>query len=200
LLVPGDSEPVELLEDVRLECERAPRDIRVLEAEDERAAVPAGVQVVEQGRARGPDVQRAGRAGRDPDARGGHTPEAYQITCVILRTGYALPRPPDATAISVKFAAGAPSSARMRRRGGCARLGCPPIGVKRPPRDQMTRNRRLRCTRRKSGRNDPSQTAEVPISSARGGRATGRPRRAGRARGQPDGGRAPPGPAGRRGP
>ncbi len=45
-------------------------DIRVLEAQDERAAVAAGEQDVEQRGPRGPDVQRPRRAGRDPAADG----------------------------------------------------------------------------------------------------------------------------------
>ena len=53
-----------------LERERAARHVRVLEPQDERAADVPGVQVVEQRRPGGPDVQRAGRARRDPDADG----------------------------------------------------------------------------------------------------------------------------------
>ena len=44
--------------------------VGVLEPQDERAARVAGVQVVEQRRPGGPDVERAGRARRDPDADG----------------------------------------------------------------------------------------------------------------------------------
>ena len=47
--------------------------VRVLEAQDERAAGVPGVQVVEQRRPGGPDVERAGGARGDPDARDGST-------------------------------------------------------------------------------------------------------------------------------
>ena len=67
-LVPADPEPVQVLEDVLLERDRVPREVGVFEAKDERAAGPAGVQVVEQRRPRRPDVQRAGRARGDADA------------------------------------------------------------------------------------------------------------------------------------
>ena len=74
-LVPGDAQPVETVEDVLLERRRASGDIRVLEAEDERAAGVAGEQVVEQRRAGGADVEGPGGAGRDADADvGGHAP------------------------------------------------------------------------------------------------------------------------------
>ena len=73
-LVPGDPQPVQAVEDVLLERLGAPGDVRVLEAQDERAAGMAGEQVVEQRRPRGADVEGAGRAGRDPDADGGHGP------------------------------------------------------------------------------------------------------------------------------
>ena len=69
-LVPAQPQPVQPVEDVGLEGERAARLVRVLQAEDERPADVAGVQVVEERRPGGADVQRAGRARRDPDARG----------------------------------------------------------------------------------------------------------------------------------
>ena len=63
-----EPEPVQPVEDVLLVGDRAAGDVRVLEAEDERAAGVAREQVVEQRRPGGPDVERAGRARRDPDA------------------------------------------------------------------------------------------------------------------------------------
>ena len=75
-LVPVDAQPVEPVEDVLLERGGAAGDVGVLEAEHERAAGVAREQEVEQRGARGPDVQGAGRAGRDPDADvGGHAIE-----------------------------------------------------------------------------------------------------------------------------
>ena len=54
----------------------APGDVRVLEAQDERAAGVPREQEVEQRRARGADVERPGGAGRDADADvGGHGPD-----------------------------------------------------------------------------------------------------------------------------
>ena len=70
-LVPGDAQPVEAVEDVLLERRGAAGDVRVLEAQDERAAGVPGEQVVEQRGARGADVEGPGRAGRDADADGG---------------------------------------------------------------------------------------------------------------------------------
>ena len=67
-LVPADPQPVEVLQDVRLERERVASEIGVLEPEDERAARSARVEVVEERRPRGPDVQGSGGARRDPDA------------------------------------------------------------------------------------------------------------------------------------
>ena len=39
--------------------------VGVLDAQEERSAEPAGVEPVEQGRARAADVQEAGRGGRE---------------------------------------------------------------------------------------------------------------------------------------
>ena len=75
-LVPGQAQPVQPVEDVLLELDRAARDVRVLEAQDERAADVPGVEVVEQRGPRGPDVERAGRARGDPDAVDGHESRA----------------------------------------------------------------------------------------------------------------------------
>ena len=69
-LVPVQAQPVQPVEDVLLELERAAGDVGVLEAEDERAADVPGVEVVEQRRARGADVERAGRARGDADSGG----------------------------------------------------------------------------------------------------------------------------------
>ena len=57
------------VEDVLLVGERAARLVRVLETKDERAAGVPGVQVVVERRPGRPDVERAGRARGDPDAR-----------------------------------------------------------------------------------------------------------------------------------
>src|SRR5690606_11806124 len=63
-LVPGDAQPVQVVDDVALELDRAARGIGVLDAQHVGAAgVPRGEVVVEAG-ARGADVQRPGRAGR----------------------------------------------------------------------------------------------------------------------------------------
>ena len=60
---------MQAVEDVLLVGDRAARLVGVLEAQHERAAGVAGVQVVEQRRPGGPDVERTGRARGDPDAR-----------------------------------------------------------------------------------------------------------------------------------
>ena len=75
-LVPVEAEPVQAVEDVLLELDGAAGTIRVLEAQDERAADVAGVEEVEERRACGPDVQWTGRARRDPDADAGSVIDA----------------------------------------------------------------------------------------------------------------------------
>ncbi len=70
-LVPGDAEPVQVVDDVALECLRSAGDVGVLHAQDVGAAhVPREEEVVEAG-ARRPDVQRPGGAGRHAHANGG---------------------------------------------------------------------------------------------------------------------------------
>ncbi len=71
-LVPAQTEPVEPVEDVLLVGDRRTGHVGVLEAKDERAARVPCVEIVEQRRTGGPDMERAGRARRDPDAVGGH--------------------------------------------------------------------------------------------------------------------------------
>ena len=71
-LVPGDPEPMQVVEDVLLVGDRRPGDVGVLETQDERAAGPPGEQEVEQRRPPRADVQRAGWTRRDPDAGCGH--------------------------------------------------------------------------------------------------------------------------------
>ncbi len=70
-LVPGDAEPVQVVDDVALEGVGAAGDVGVLDAQDVRAAhVPREEEVVEAGACR-PDVQRPGGAGRHAHANGG---------------------------------------------------------------------------------------------------------------------------------
>ncbi len=69
-LVPVDAQPLEPVEDVPLEADRGASHVRVLQPQDERAPMSTSEQVVEQRGARGPDVQRPGRAGGDPTADG----------------------------------------------------------------------------------------------------------------------------------
>ena len=74
-LVPAQAQPVQAVEDVLLIGDRATDLVGVLEAQDERAADVPGMEEVEERRARRPDVERPGGAGRDPDAgllEGGH--------------------------------------------------------------------------------------------------------------------------------
>ncbi len=66
--VPREPEPSHRLLDADDPLVARPALIGVLDAQDERAAVVAREQVVEQRRARGPDVQRAGRRRRESDA------------------------------------------------------------------------------------------------------------------------------------
>ena len=70
-LVPLQAEPVQAVEDVLLELDRAAGDVGVLEPEDEGAADVPGVEEVEQSRPGGADVERPGRARGDPDAGDG---------------------------------------------------------------------------------------------------------------------------------
>ena len=72
-LVPIEAQPVQAVEDVLLELGRVAGDVGVLEAEDERAADVAGVQVVVERRPGRADVQRPGRARGDPDADRRHS-------------------------------------------------------------------------------------------------------------------------------
>ena len=60
------------VEDVLLVGDRPARLVGVLEPQHERPARVARVQVVEQRRPGGPDMERTGRARGDPDARRGH--------------------------------------------------------------------------------------------------------------------------------
>ena len=67
-LVPAEPEPVQPVEDVLLERDRVAGLVGVLEAEHERAARVTGVEIVEQRRPGGADVERPGRARRDAHA------------------------------------------------------------------------------------------------------------------------------------
>src|SRR4029079_10283574 len=67
---PLQTEPAEIAEDHLLGLARGALDVRVLDAEDERAAVPAGEEPVENGGARAADVEVAGRRGGEADADG----------------------------------------------------------------------------------------------------------------------------------
>ena len=69
-LVPLEAQPVQPVEDVALVLDGRARRVRVLEAQHEGAAHVAGEEVVEERGARGADVQRPGRAGRDAAADG----------------------------------------------------------------------------------------------------------------------------------
>ena len=66
--VPAEPEPVQPVEDVLLERDRVAGLVGVLEAEHERPAGVPGVEVVEQGGARGADVERPGRTRSDAHA------------------------------------------------------------------------------------------------------------------------------------
>ena len=68
-LVPGQTQPVEPVQDVLLIGQRRSGDISIFEAQDERPANVPGEQEVEQGGPGRPDVERTGRARGDPDAR-----------------------------------------------------------------------------------------------------------------------------------
>ena len=67
-LVPDESQPMEPVQDVLLVGDRAPGDVRVLEPEDECAAVTPREEEIEEGRPRSPDVKRAGRTRGDADS------------------------------------------------------------------------------------------------------------------------------------
>ena len=110
-LVPLEAEPVEAVEDVALERRGGPRDVRVLEPEDERAPDVPGEEEVEQGGPRGADVERPGGARRDAHAdvgaRGG-LGHVRMIVVAVSRPG----RPPRAR--------GCDGTRRRRGRGGRA--------------------------------------------------------------------------------
>src|SRR5690606_41804349 len=65
-LVPVNAEPFQILDDGPRRLLRGALQVRVLDAQDEGAAVMAGKQPVEQCRPRPADVQIAGRARRVP--------------------------------------------------------------------------------------------------------------------------------------
>ena len=71
-LVPVEAEPAQVVENRCLGLARRSLGVGVLDAQDERAAVAAREQPVEQRRARVADVQLAGRTRREPDAQRPH--------------------------------------------------------------------------------------------------------------------------------
>ena len=68
-----ESEPPHAVENAGDHVGRRALDVGVFDAEDERAAVPAGVEPVEQRRARAADVEIAGRRRRETDAGAHHS-------------------------------------------------------------------------------------------------------------------------------
>src|SRR5262249_32454970 len=76
-LVPREAEPAHVAEDDLLVLGRAALAIGVLDAKDEGAALPPRPEPVEERRPHAPDVEVAGRRGRETDAglfgdAGGH--------------------------------------------------------------------------------------------------------------------------------
>ncbi len=71
-LVPVDPEPAEPVQDRLQRLVDVPLPVRVVDAQDETAAVAAGVEPVEQRRAHAADVQETGGAGREARANLGH--------------------------------------------------------------------------------------------------------------------------------
>ena len=63
-LVPGDAQPVQVVDDVALELVRASGGIGVLDAKHVGPADVPREEVVVEARTRGTEVQRSGRAGR----------------------------------------------------------------------------------------------------------------------------------------
>ena len=68
-LVPLEAQPAEPVEDACHHVGRRSLDVRVLDAEHERAAVAARVQIVEERGTGAADVEIAGRRGREAKAR-----------------------------------------------------------------------------------------------------------------------------------
>mgnify|MGYP003694725645 CR=1 FL=1 len=66
--VPVEPEPAQVLEDALLGLLRRTLGVGVLDAEDERAVVPAREQPVEERRARVADVELTGGAGSEADS------------------------------------------------------------------------------------------------------------------------------------
>src|SRR5215472_3333688 len=71
-LVPQKAQPAEAMQDGRERGLEVALLIGVVDAQEVAAAVPARKQPVEQRRAHAPDVEEAGRAGREARARWGH--------------------------------------------------------------------------------------------------------------------------------
>ena len=67
-LIPIETQPAQAVEDPRDHVLRRPLDVGVLDAQDERAAVPAHVEPVEERRPRAADVQIAGGTRREADS------------------------------------------------------------------------------------------------------------------------------------
>ena len=68
-LVPLEPQPAQAVEDAAHHLGGRSLEVGVLDAEHERPAVPAGEQVVEEGRPRAADVKVAGRRRRESHAR-----------------------------------------------------------------------------------------------------------------------------------
>ncbi len=77
LFVPTQTEPVEAVEDGIERGLGVALDIGVVDAQNHRAAVVAGVEPIENEGARAPDVQKARRRGRKADSNHGNA----SITC-----------------------------------------------------------------------------------------------------------------------
>ena len=120
--VPAQPEPVQALEDVGLEGERAARLVRVLQPQDERPADVAGEQIVEEGRPGGADVQRTGRARGDPDAdRRGRGHHALSVPPRLGPCGTGRDRPRRAARGPVRPVGVPASRGRVARRASASR-------------------------------------------------------------------------------
>ena len=105
-LIPVETQPMEALEDAHGHVRRGSLGVRVLNAQDESAAVAASVEPVEEGGSGSPHVEVAGRRRCEADARG-HAP-------IIDRQG------PSSRRLQRLARSGFPTSAAIR-------LGLPPM-------------------------------------------------------------------------
>ena len=122
--VPLESQPAHRLEDARHHLVGRSLRVGVFDAKDERAAVPAREQPVEQRRARAADVKIPGGRRRESNARAIHPREFYRvIRSSLLRTAARSPssvtQARQLLQASLRARPWLVASIRRRARAGC---------------------------------------------------------------------------------